>query len=209
MQIDVAKQIGAVTRRVTTRNHEGKTANVVVAERTYQTTPEDLWEAVTSAERIPRWFLPVEGDLRLGGRSQLKGNAGGTIQACEPPRHLRVTWEYGGGMSWVDVRIEPDARGSALLTLEHIAYEDDHWTKFGPGATGVGWDMALMGLDRHVETGAANDPQEGMAWMMSEEGKSFSRQSSDAWRDANIAGGADPETARAAADRTTAAYTGA
>ena len=208
MQIEVAKHIGAVTRTVTTRNHEGKTANVVVAERTYPTTPEDLWEAMTSAERIPRWFLPVEGDLKLGGKYQLRGNAGGTIQACEPPRHFRVTWEYGGGMSWVDVRIEPAARGSARLTLEHIAYEDEHWTKFGPGATGVGWDMALMGLDRHVETGAANDPQEGMAWMMSEEGKSFSRRSSEAWRDADIAGGADPAAAKAAADRTTAAYTG-
>jgi hypothetical protein len=65
-----------------------------------------------------------------------------------------------------------------------------------------------MGLDRHVETGAPNDPQEGMAWMMSEQGKSFSRQSSDAWRDANISGGADPKAAKAQADQTTAAYTG-
>lgn len=209
MQIDVVKHIGAVTRRVTTRNHEGKTANVVEAEQTYQTTPEDLWEAVTSAERIPRWFLPIEGDLKPGGKYQLKGNAGGTIQVCEPPRHFKVTWEFGGGMSWVDVRIAPAPNGSAKLTLQHIAYEDEHWKKFGPGATGVGWDMAMMGLGRHIETGAPNDPKEGMAWMMSEEGKTFSRQSSGAWRDANIAGGADPAEAAAAADRTTAAYTGA
>ena len=66
-----------------------------------------------------------------------------------------------------------------------------------------------MGLGRHLETGAPNDPKEGMAWMMSEEGKSFSRQSSDAWRAANIARGADSEAAKAQADRTTAAYTGA
>jgi len=26
-----------------------------------------------------RWFLPIEGDLKLGGKYQLKGNAGGTI----------------------------------------------------------------------------------------------------------------------------------
>ena len=31
----------------------------------------DLWEALTSAERIPRWFAPVSGDLRLGGRFQV------------------------------------------------------------------------------------------------------------------------------------------
>ena len=208
MQIEVAKHIGAVIRRVTTRDHEGRTANVVQAEQIYPTSPEDLWEAVTSVERIPRWFLPIEGDLRPGGKYQLKGNAGGTIEACEPPRHFRVTWEVGDGISWVDVRIEPAAHGSARLRLEHMAHEDDHWTKSGPGATGVGWDMGLMGLRRHIETGAPNDPEEGMAWMMSEEGKDFSRRSSDAWREANIRGGADPTEAKVAADRTTAAYTG-
>jgi uncharacterized protein YndB with AHSA1/START domain len=209
MQIDIAKQIGAVTRAVTTRDHEGKPAKVVVAERTYGTTPEDLWEAVTSAERLPRWFAPVSGELKLGGRYQIQGNAGGTIQVCEPPRHLKLTWEFGGATSWVELRIEPAPNGSALLTLEHIAYPDEHWTKFGPGAAGVGWDLALAGLDRHLVTGLANDSAEGMAWMMSDEGKSFSRQSSDAWAAASIAGGEDPAVAKAAAEQTTAAYTGA
>jgi uncharacterized protein YndB with AHSA1/START domain len=209
MHIDVVKQIGAVTREVTTRDHEGKPAKVVIAERTYGTTPEDLWDAVTSAERIPRWFTPISGELTLGGRYQLQGNAGGTIQECAPPRHFRVTWEFGGATSWVDVVIEPAPNGSARLTLEHIMYPDDHWKKFGPGATGVGWDMALMGLDRHVATGLPNDPAEGMAWMMSDEGKSFSRQSSDAWGAASVASGEDPAVAKAAAEQTTAAYTGA
>jgi uncharacterized protein YndB with AHSA1/START domain len=42
---------------------------------------------------IPRWFLPIAGDLRLGGRFQLEGNAGGEITECRPPRRLAVTWE--------------------------------------------------------------------------------------------------------------------
>ena len=29
---------------------------------------DDVWDACTNPERIPRWFLPVSGDLRLGGR---------------------------------------------------------------------------------------------------------------------------------------------
>ena len=36
------------------------------------------------------------------------------------------------------------------LTLEHIAHEDEEglkfWDQFGPGAVGVGWDLALLGL---------------------------------------------------------------
>ena len=31
---------------------------------------------------------PISGDLRLGGRYQLQGNAGGEILVCEPPQHL-------------------------------------------------------------------------------------------------------------------------
>src|SRR5882724_8555264 len=29
------------------------------------------WDAMTNAERIPRWFLPISADLRLSGRYQL------------------------------------------------------------------------------------------------------------------------------------------
>ena len=56
--------------------------------RSYATTVEDLWDAATSKERIPRWFLPVSGRLELGGRYQLEGNAGGTIRHCERPSYL-------------------------------------------------------------------------------------------------------------------------
>ena len=90
--IDVDQVVGAVTRKVSSREHEGKLARVVVATRTYDTSADDLWDALTSAERLPRWFLPVSGDLRLGGRYQLEGNAGGTITRCEPPRSLALTW---------------------------------------------------------------------------------------------------------------------
>jgi uncharacterized protein YndB with AHSA1/START domain len=58
MKTDVVRQIGAVVREVGSREYEGKLAPVVVAIRTYNTTVEDVWDAITSAERIPRWFLP-------------------------------------------------------------------------------------------------------------------------------------------------------
>ena len=121
MKGDIADLIGAVNREVSQRDHEGRPARVVVASRTYRTTREDLWDAVTNPGRIPRWFLPISGELRLGGRYQLQGNAGG----------------------------------------------------------------------RSVE------------------GKGFVRLSSDDWCRASIAGGTDEAAARAAAGRTTAAYTGA
>src|SRR4029434_452351 len=99
MTQDIAGLIGAVTREVTGREHDGRPARVVSASRTYDTTMEDVWDAVTNAERIPRWCLPVSGDLRLGGRYQLQGNAGGEITRCEPPRAVGMTWEFGGEVS--------------------------------------------------------------------------------------------------------------
>ena len=207
MHIDVTQYIGAVGRRVSTRDQDGKQLRVVAVSRTYATTPEDLWDAVTTAERIPRWFMPVSGDLRLGGRYQLHGNAGGEIVACEPPRHFKLTWESNGTVSWVDVQIAKDGAG-ARLTLEHTMAEDDHWKKFGPGATGVGWDMGILGLTLHMETGATQIPEEGMKWMTSDNGKDYVRASSESWCTAAIASGQDAAAAKAAAAETTAAYTG-
>src|SRR5688572_29362735 len=145
--------------------------------------------------------------LRMICGVRLQGNAGGEIPACEPPRHLKITWEYGGQTSWVDLRIAKHGAGSHL-TLEHTMFPDDHWKQFGPGATGVGWDLALVGVAQHLDTGSAKTAEEGMAWMMSDNGKAFVRESSDAWGAAAIAGGEDAAAAKAAVSRTTAAYTG-
>jgi uncharacterized protein YndB with AHSA1/START domain len=209
--MDLGQVIGAVTREVGGREYEGKPARVIVAKRTYNTSPDDLWDAISSAERIPRWFLPISGDLRLGGRYQLKGNAGGTITRCEPPKALDVTWEYGGETSWVSVRLTRRAADRTELELEHIAHvSDDRWNQFGPGAVGVGWDMTLMGLGEHVENASkpAVKPEDALAWMASKEGREFMRESSEGWGRASIAAGTPEDAARAAVERTTAAYTG-
>lgn len=206
MQIDITQHIGAVTREVSSRTENGKDVRAVIASRDFSTTPEDLWEAFTTPERLPRWFLPISGDLRLGGRYQLQGNAGGQILVCEPPRRLKVTWEFSGQVSWLEVRVSRHGAGSRL-TLEHSMVVDDHWKKFGAGATGVGWDLTLVGLTRHIETGEANTSEAGMAWMMSDNGKAYIRQSSDAWGAAAIAGGETADTVKAAVSQTTAAYT--
>jgi uncharacterized protein YndB with AHSA1/START domain len=209
MKIDVVATLGAVVREVASREHEGRMARVIVATRTYDTTVADLWDALTSAERIPRWFLPVSGDLRLGGRYQLQGNAGGEIRTCEPPRLLAVTWEFGSEVSWVTVRLADAPNGGTRLELEHVAPVDaGRWEQFGPGAVGVGWELAMMGLGKHLETGAAVDPQAAMVWLGSPEGKDLIRRSSEAWGEASTAAGTEPEAAKAAAARTTAFYTG-
>lgn len=209
MPRDVQRLLGAVTRELTTVQRDGKPARRIVAERSYETDVDDLWDALTNPERIPRWFLPISGELQPGGRYQLEGNASGEILTCDPPRHLGVTWEMQGQVSWVDVELAEEDGGTTRLVLAHVAHvPDDFWEQFGPGAVGVGWDQTLFGLQQHVGSGEGVGPEDAADWIASEEGTAFLRGSSDAWRRASIAAGTDPEAARAAAERTTAFYLG-
>jgi uncharacterized protein YndB with AHSA1/START domain len=204
----VADLVGAVQRRVETVQRDGREARVAVARRTYDAAIDDVWDALTNPERIPRWFLPVTGDLQVGGRYQLQGNAGGTVERCDRPQLVAVTWEFGGDVTWLELRLS-DAGDGTVLELAHTAYVDpERWTEFGPGAVGVGWDLSLYGLGEHLRTAASLDPAEVEAWSVSSEGIEFITGASDEWAVAAIADGDDPDAAGAAAARTTAFYTG-
>src|SRR5918995_6899153 len=119
MIVDLMAQIGAVDREVSEREHKGKARRVVSASRTFATSPDDLWEAITRPERLARWFGSVSGDLRLGGSFQIKGNAKGEVTACKPPEMLAVTWKMYGDTGWVQAHLSP-SNGGTLLEVEHI-----------------------------------------------------------------------------------------
>lgn len=207
MKIEADGQIAAVSRSVRDRIVDGKPARAVVLAQTYPTTIEDLWDAVTGGDRIPRWLAPVHGELRLGGHYQLEGNAGGTVTACEPPHSFDATWEFGGDVSWIEVRLAPVDAGRTRIELTHIAYPSEHWANFGPGAVGIGWDLSFLGLRLHVVSGESKEPGDD-AWIATPAGVQFMTESGEAWCAADIANGEDPGTARGAAARTLAAYTG-
>jgi len=208
MSSDITSLIGAVTREVRSLEYEGKPARAVVAVRTYDTDIADLWDAISSPERLPRWFAPVSGEFKLGGKYQVQGNAGGTITRCEPPRELALTWEFGGGVSWVTVSLREEG-AATRLELHHIAHPEAHWEQFGPGAVGVGWELGLMGLARHLEDPSAQKPAEAdPSWAGSDDAKLFMRLAAEGWRNAAIASGDDPVWAKESAERTRKFYSG-
>ena len=208
--MEVSTEINATDRQVETRAVEAGEARAVILARTYLTDLEDLWDACTNPDRIPRWFLPVSGDLQVGGTFHLEGNASGTIERCEPPTGFRATWESGGAISWIEVRLTAVDEERTRLELEHLALaNDDTWARFGPGAVGIGWELGLGGLGRHVGGEDRLDPAAAQAWAVSEEGRRFVTESSEHWRETAVAAGTDPATARDWAARTTAFYTGA
>lgn len=207
MSFDVERHLGKVDRSVADLEKDGKPARAVILSRGYDTDIADLWDALTTAVRIPRWFLPIEGDLKLGGRFQCKGNAGGEITECEPPAHLGATWEMQGEVSWVEVRLAAESEDRARLTLTHTAIVSPFWDQFGPGAVGVGWELGLIGMDMYLSAPNATKIDETV-FAKSPEGKAFMTQSASAWGEADIARGEDPSQARAAAENTANFYTG-
>jgi uncharacterized protein YndB with AHSA1/START domain len=207
--IDVKHQINEVARKVGSKVLEAGEARVVTISQTYEGNLDDVWDACTNPERIPRWFLPISGDLRVGGHYQLEGNAGGTVERCDPPNSFGATWEFGGEISWIEVSLAEQPDGRIRFDLEHVAHvTDERWAQFGPGAVGVGWELAVMGLALHLSSGESMDPQQGAAWVASDDGRQFIILSSDLWCQASVDAGTGAADARAAADRTTAFYTG-
>ena len=91
---------------------------VVRIEDRYDTDIDDLWSALTDPGRLARWYGQVEGDLRPGGEFHLYIESNdvegrGRVEACEPPRRLRLTtretdesWRKGRGAQPFDQTIE-------------------------------------------------------------------------------------------------------
>lgn len=206
--MNIVDEINAIHRAVGSREVSGEEAHTVLLRRTYDAAAEDVWDACTTPERLGRWFLPVSGDLRLGGRYQLQGNAGGEILQCEPPKLLRVSWVMGEapGFSEVEVRLTAQDEERTVLELEHVAVvPPGMWDQFGPGAVGVGWDLTLLGLGLFL-AGREIGPEKAEKWQFTDEAREFTTGSSEAWGTAYAASGASEETAAAAVAATTGFY---
>ena len=198
---------GLMTREVRTGSRGGAPTRIVVAERVYPTDRADLWDALTNPERIPRWFLPVTGDLEVGGRYQLVGNAGGVVERCDEPASFAVTWEMGPVISWLTITLTPADDGTTLELHHEAPVDPDMWNRFGPSAVGIGWDLGLMALGLHVETGQAVDPETGAGFALTPEGIEFVYVAGGSWADAAVADGDALDAAHEAAARTIAFYT--
>lgn len=174
---DIFDHLGLVDRRVALADG----LVTVLMRRSYDADAEDVWDALTDPERVRRWFLPLTGDLRVGGTFQLEGNAGGDILACEPPKRLRVT--FGDPSSVVEVRLTPDGptttpNPTTTLELEHSVPEAMAGSGAGALFVGPGWDGALLGVALYLAGEAPEDP---VAAANSPEGQDYTKRSAHLW----------------------------
>jgi uncharacterized protein YndB with AHSA1/START domain len=184
IDIDIPSQLAAIYRQVGLEPAEDGENVGVLLRRSYGTGIEDVWDALTDPDRMRRWFMPVSGDLRVGGTFQLEGNASGDILACEPPRLLRLT--FGGPTSIVELRLTATADDETTLELEHTVPIAIAQSAAGALYVGPGWDGALMGLGLYLSGEFTGDP---VAAANSPEVVAFSKESIHAWTETVEASG--------------------
>jgi uncharacterized protein YndB with AHSA1/START domain len=156
-----------VERSMTEREIAPGRARAAVLRRRYDAPIEDVWNAITTPDRIDRFFLPVGGDLREGGTYAFEGQASGRILVCDAPRLLRVEWIPPGCRDepdQVEVRLTADGPGATWLELEHASVADVF--RFDPDARtyspALGWEGPLHFLGEHLRGVLPDRP--GVEW---------------------------------------------
>jgi uncharacterized protein YndB with AHSA1/START domain len=140
------------------RSSDGK--GVVRVGDRYATDIEDLWSALTDPDRLARWYGQVEGDLRPGGEFGIyiesdDWDGTGRVEACDPPRLLRVTtretdesWWKGRGAQPFDEAIEATLTadgGQTILAIEVQGMPVDKIAFYG-----TGWQIHAENLAAHL-----------------------------------------------------------
>lgn len=200
--MDVTRELDSVERIVSRGSLENRALRLA---RRFPAPVAEVWRVITEPDEISAWLVPISGDLRVGGRYQLEGNAGGEILSCEAPHRLSVTWEYDGEITRVDVRLVDEGAATLAELIHTGAHDPAKWAAYGPGAVGIGWELALLGLATRFDscdTRALGTTLEG------QESIEFVSCSGAAWGEAAALTGEDADLASEAARRCVAAYTG-
>ena len=128
-------------------------------------TPEQVWQALTSAEFSRKYFFgnAVEVEQKIGGAYIMRTPDGalhinGEVIECDPPRKLTITFNVNWpelieklGPTLVSYEIEPAGDAVRLtMTESHDRPLDDDILSGGR----AGWPAILSSLKSLLETGA-------------------------------------------------------
>ncbi|MFC7375723.1 SRPBCC family protein [Brachybacterium sp. GCM10030267] len=128
--------------------------------RRYRTSAENLRGALSTPERLARWFGRIEGEPSGVGDSftaDLSGDgsdpAGGKVLACERDL-VRVSWRWQGEPeSVITAQIIRLAENDTELRVDHALRESEHVAGYGGG-----WEQMLESLSRSVAASTADAP---------------------------------------------------
>ena len=127
-------------------------------------TPEKVWQALTTAEFSRKYFsgFAIEADLKVGGAFVARAPDGsvhisGEVIECDPPRRLTITWNVNWpdlveklGVTLVTYEIEPSGESVKLTLIQaHDRPISDDILSGGR----AGWPAILSSLKSVLETG--------------------------------------------------------
>ena len=129
-------------------------------------TPEKVWQALTTAEFSRQYFsgFAIEADLKIGGTFVASAPDGsvhisGEVIECDPPKKLTVTWNVNWpklveklGPTLVTYEIEQTGDAVKLTMLQ--SHDRDISDDILSGGR-AGWPAILSSLKSLLETGQA------------------------------------------------------
>jgi uncharacterized protein YndB with AHSA1/START domain len=140
-----------------------------------RTTPEKLWEALTSGDFSEKYWMGfrIEVEQKAGGRVRIlppkgmeaHGDHAGEVLACEPGRKLVYTWQQNDppeiakkrdGLSRVTYEITPQGPLVKFRLLhENLLPEDTEKNPDSFRGVNNGWPAVISSLKSLLETGEA------------------------------------------------------
>ncbi|HET9581499.1 MAG TPA: SRPBCC domain-containing protein [Gemmatimonadota bacterium] len=141
------------------------TTRAVEASIEIDAEPEVVWNALTDARELERWF-PLEarvepgegGSVFMSWKNEYAGES--RITVWEPGRHLQITWGFSEDekaiTQYTDYHLE-GAKGRTVLRVVTSGFPDDPaWDAWYEG-TRQGWAYELVSLKRYLERHAGQD----------------------------------------------------
>lgn len=122
-----------------------------------RTTPEKLWEALTSWEFTKQYWAQLESDWRPGKLTFAEGRTAdaGEVLESDPPRRLVLKWRNefrpelkADGYTLCTFEVEPEGE-MVRLTVTHEAERPHKLIE----AVSQGWPRVLSSLKSLLETG--------------------------------------------------------
>jgi uncharacterized protein YndB with AHSA1/START domain len=139
-----------IEARPGTRSAEGQIA--------IDATPERIWQAITDARELERWF-PLDarvepgpdGSVHMSWRNEFAASM--KIDVWDPPRHLRTAWAFhdGEGTGQVTDYLIEARGGTTIVRAVTSGFPlDASWDGWVEG-TNRGWAFELRSLKHYLE----------------------------------------------------------
>ncbi len=138
-----------------------KKAKPLIVERTFNASPEKIWQALTDPQQMKEWYFDLPGfRAELGYQFQFTGGPAPERQylhLCEvtavvPNRQLAYSWRYDGcaGDSFVEFLLTEKGGGKTQVRVTHRGLETfpADLPDFASGNFKAGWTAILGTLLR-------------------------------------------------------------